>query len=193
MDRTIPDDLQKIFKNNKKCISKNEKNKLSEWILGGKQDEEDEEIDDICLRAPFLPECMEPLAKRCKTGTFTGTLSNGDLILGEIFEEQLPYTRNKYKRIIKINGMEIVLKGPGYMDSFEELTDGELIEVSEIQDGLLVKASVSDPFCRHSHGGTRSYRPSPEIKHASSTTFPRQTRNTRDFRTLRSSWKFDLS
>ena len=147
-DLIVPPKLHSIIE--EPCITETQKNNLVSWLMPkGQITNKMTQQPGICDRAPFLPECQQANRSSCKTGSFTGTLSNGELILGEIYETKIARLKNRYRRTIKTKGLEIDIKGDGYQDSWAELIEGEQLNLDVIQQGLMVTVTLGDVSCRY--------------------------------------------
>jgi len=105
-----------------------------------------EQIGVVCDDAPFLPHCrnIRNVGNKCKTGSFSTTLSGGNLVLGSVWETENKQRPGKYFREIEVNNVTFELKrrdNTYSLDSFDALQDGQEFSVDVLETGAIARFS----------------------------------------------------
>ena len=93
----------------------------------------------------FLPDCIpvapkEVLWKRC--GIASGTLSNGQLVLAELFQAQDLAYKRRFQRKLRFNSIDIPLYSNELNGTFNELMPSDFIAADAIQQNLILQVTL---------------------------------------------------
>ena len=93
----------------------------------------------------FLPDSVVLQPKELiwtRSGIASGTLSNGQLVLAELFQAQDLGYKRRFHRKLRFNSIDIPLKSNELNGTFQEISQAVTISADAIQENLLLQVTL---------------------------------------------------